>query len=152
MLVFYFLVSFCFWYSSIRIFIFYFFIFFIYLFIFSASHCRCIITIWLPQGSMCFCCVALCKVQTHFWICFPPIEVPRTRGTLQCPSTPKLEACSCACPGLYMLEWDRAKAFLLGKGQDSVNFYCEHFKGTKAMTTGHVGNRLHCLREVSGLK
>ena len=28
----------------------------------------------------------------------------------------------------------------------------EHFKGTKATTRGHGGNRLRCRREVSGLR
>ena len=35
--------------------------------------------------------------------------------------------------------------------EEIVNFYCEHFKGTKAMTWVNGGNRLRCLREVSGL-
>ena len=32
-----------------------------------------------------------------------------------------------------------------------ILFDMEHFKGTKVMTRGHGGNRLHCLPEVSGL-
>ena len=28
--------------------------------------------------------------------------------------------------------------------EEIVNFYFEHFKGTKAMTRGHGSNRLYC--------
>ena len=38
--------------------------------------------------------------------------------------------------------------FSLEKGR-KLKFVLEHFKGTKAMTRGHAGNRLWCLREVS---
>ena len=54
-------------------------------------------------------------------------------------------------------------SFLKGQGHQGIfflvkgtlwwncKFVLEHFKGTKAMTRGHGGNRLRCLREVSGL-
>ena len=35
--------------------------------------------------------------------------------------------------------------------EEMVNFYSEHFKGTKAMTRGHGDNRLRCHPEVSSL-
>ena len=53
--------------------------------------------------------------------------------------------------------------FLKGQGHQGIvslvkgtlwgncKFLLEYFKGTKAMTKGHGGNRLCCLREVSGL-
>ena len=43
--------------------------------------------------------------------------------------------------------------FFLVKGTLWWNckFVLEHFQGTKALTRGHRGNRLCCLREVSGL-
>ena len=58
--------------------------------------------------------------------------------------------------GLYALLFERARAprhFLLGKGMEVENctFLLELFKGTKALTRGHGGNRLCCLHEVSGL-
>ena len=43
--------------------------------------------------------------------------------------------------------------FSLAKGTlwGNCKFLLEHFKGTKAMARGNGGNRLRCLREVSGL-
>ena len=42
----------------------------------------------------------------------------------------------------------RAPVILLG----NCMFLLENFKGTKAITRGQGGNRLCCLREVSGLQ
>ena len=41
--------------------------------------------------------------------------------------------------------------FLLGKGHPMKKLPTRRFKGTKEMTKGQGGNRLHCLHEVSGL-
>ena len=53
-----------------------------------------------------------------------------------------------------VFEWAKApRHFLLVKGNlwGNCKFLLEHFEGTKIMTSGHGGNRLHCLHEVSGL-
>ena len=44
--------------------------------------------------------------------------------------------------------------FSLVKGTlaGDCKFLLEYFKGAKAMTSGHGGNRLRCLREVLGLR
>ena len=60
------------------------------------------------------------------------------------------------CTGLYasLLKGQEHKGIsFLVKGTlwGNCKFLLEHFKGTKAMTRGHRGNRLRCLREVSGL-
>ena len=61
-------------------------------------------------------------------------------------------------PGLYHLFFkgqDNGIFFFLGKGHSVLSGNCkcllEHFKGIKAMSRGHEGNRPQCLRELSGL-
>ena len=57
----------------------------------------------------------------------------------------------CGLYALFLKGQGHQGIFSLVKGTLWGNFFCEHFKGTKAMTRGHGGNRLCCVLEVAGL-